>query len=138
MDSKVFALITAAGMSSRMGGIKKELILLNNKALLAHTLIPFDKSDFINKIFITYNEKDYDFFCRIIEDFNTPLELVKGGETRQQSVYNGLKAMARDNPDYVLIHDGARPSISIELIKDVYKSVCSHGLQRRLFRLQIP
>ena len=129
MNSKVFALITAAGMSNRMGGVKKELILLNDKPLLKHTLIPFEKSVFIKKIFITYNEKDYDFFSRIIEeaDFKTPVELVKGGGSRQESVHNGLKAMEKDNPDYVLIHDGARPSISRQLIKDVYLSVCAHG-----------
>ena len=54
MERKSFALITAAGNSSRMGGNKKEFINFRNKPLILHTITPFDNSELIDSIFITY------------------------------------------------------------------------------------
>ncbi len=129
MEYKTFALITAAGMSRRMGGAKKEFIVLKNQPLLYHTVKPFAKLEYINRIYITYSQKDKDSFYKIISNsgFLSPVEFVEGGETRQQSVFNGLKAMEKENPDIVLIHDGCRPLISKDLIKSVYNSILIHG-----------
>ena len=122
MGSKSFALITAAGNSRRMGGNKKEFIDFRNKPLILHTITPFDNSELIDKIFITYTPGKKEEFNRIItsELFRKKIILIEGGETRQKSVLNGLLAMEKDSPDIVLIHDGARPSVSEDIIKTVY------------------
>ncbi len=129
MKLKVFALITAAGISNRMGGVKKEFILIKKHPLLQYTANPFDKSGLINKIFITYTPNNKEMFNDIIQEANlkTQIVFVEGGSSRQQSVYNGLLAMKEENPDIVLIHDGSRPAISKHLIKSVYESTRSHG-----------
>ena len=124
MNKKTFALITAAGRSSRMGGEKKEFILLKDHPLIHYTIDPFDKTGFIEKIFITYTSGEKDFLLQLINDakFMTPMTLIQGGISRQESVYKGLLAMEKENPDFVLIHDGSRPSVSKKLIEAVYKS----------------
>ena len=129
MPQKSFALITAAGNSSRMGGNKKELIELKNKPLLIYTITPFDNSDIIDRIYITYTAGKKEDFLSVINSagFSKKIILIEGGESRQQSVYRGLLAMEKENPDCVLIHDGARPAVSGEVIKSVFESVKENG-----------
>ncbi len=129
MNKKTFALITAAGRSSRMGGDKKEFILINNIPVIIHAVMPFENSSLIDRIFITYASGQKESFERIIEkaDFRTPVTLVEGGEARQKSVYNALLAMGKDPPDIVLIHDGARPLLSEELLESVIESTAVNG-----------
>ena len=125
MKQTSFALITAAGSSSRMGGNKKEFIHFNQKPLILYTIAAFDKSDIIDSIYITYTPGKKKEFNDIIasEVFCKPVIPVEGGKTRQQSVYNGLLAMRNAKPEYVLIHDGARPAVTETVIEDVYNSV---------------
>lgn len=52
---------------------------------------------------------------------------VQGGQTRQASVYNALSALAKYNPCYVLIHDGARPWVSATLIQNTIEAAQKHG-----------
>ena len=129
MKKKVFVVITAAGKSLRMGGIKKEFILVNDRPLIDYTISSFDNMDFVDNIYVVYTPGEEDLFLQNIEKeyFKKPITLVKGGETRQHSVFNGLAAMSNENPDIVLIHDGSRPAVTDRLIEKVYKSTCKHG-----------
>ena len=131
MRNSIFALITAAGKSSRMGGIKKELIRINNYPLIYHTALPFFKSGLFKAVFVACRSDDEPLFREILnypaEKYYTPVYFASGGETRQASVFSGLKAMSRLNPDIVLIHDGARPFVSEKTIKDVIKGALDFG-----------
>lgn len=51
------------------------------------------------------------------------ITIINGGETRQESVYNGLIALEKEEPDYVLIHDGARPWITLKIINSVFNKI---------------
>ncbi|MDX9801118.1 MAG: 2-C-methyl-D-erythritol 2,4-cyclodiphosphate synthase [Spirochaetia bacterium] len=132
MEKTVFALITAAGKSSRMGGIKKELIEIAERPLLYHTVLHFVKNHRINKIFITCSSGTEEKFKKALDDLiksRDTLEIVyvAGGESRQDSVLAGLKAMSMLNPDIVLIHDGARPFVSEKTINNVIDGTIKHG-----------
>lgn len=111
---KFSAIITAGGTSSRFGNTNKLLEKVHSKEIIKHTVDTFLSIDSIEEIIITAN-------AVIIEDLNnifasTPkIKIIEGGITRQQSVFNGLNAC--EDCDYVLIHDGARPMISSDIIK---------------------
>ena len=111
---KICAVITAGGTSSRFGNTNKLLEKINGKEVLKYTIEAFEHSS-VDEIIICANKS-------IIEDLKklTSHKIVEGGSTRQESVYNGLNAI---NCDYVLIHDGARPLITPEIINEVIKAV---------------
>lgn len=96
----------------------KQFLLLDGMPVLAHTLKVFEESEAIDKIIVVGNAKDLDY-CRkkIIEryGFKKVSDLVRGGRRRQDSVFNGLKALPAET-DLVLIHDGARPLVPAELV----------------------
>lgn len=103
-------LIPAAGMGKRMGSQRNKLLLtLLDKPLLAWTLLAVQASQRINWIGIMGQPEDFPDFREIMTTITLtkPVELIKGGATRQESVYNGLQALPPD-AERVLIHDGAR------------------------------
>ena len=103
-------LIPAAGMGRRMGSDRNKLLLeLLGKPLLAWTLTAADKSPTIAWIGIIGQPQDFADFKIILSQLNltTAVELIVGGQTRQESVYKGLQALPA-KAERVLIHDGAR------------------------------
>lgn len=108
---KINAIITAGGTSSRFGSKNKLLEKINGKEVIKHTVDAFRYAN-VDNIIICANPFIIDELKEIFKDYEK-IQITEGGTTRQQSVYNGLLA---DKCDYVLIHDGARPVISTELI----------------------
>lgn len=112
-------LIPAAGMGRRMGSDRNKLLLtLLDQPLLAWTLAVAEASACIDWIGIIGQPVDFPDFQEILARVNLtkPVELIPGGETRQQSVYNGLQALPTD-AERVLIHDGARCLATPELFE---------------------
>lgn len=106
----MYLLIPAAGMGKRMGSNQNKLLLkLQEKPLLAWTLKSANESKSIEWIGIMGQPYDFPLFEEIIAEVNPskPVQLIKGGDTRQESVYNGLQALPNE-AEKVLIHDGAR------------------------------
>lgn len=113
----MFLLIPAAGMGKRMGSTQNKLLLaLKGKPILAWTLIAANASSKIEWIGIIGQPYDFPAFKEIIAQIQAskPVHLIQGGDTRQESVYNGLQALP-DNAQQVLIHDGARCLATPEL-----------------------
>jgi 2-C-methyl-D-erythritol 4-phosphate cytidylyltransferase len=128
--NRVAALIVAAGQGTRMGTqAKKQYMTLRNRPVLAHTLITFEKCDAVGEIFLVIPRGD-DPYCKkeIIEPLrpNKPIHLVSGGATRQESVYNGLKAID-GRIGLVVIHDGARPLVTIDQVTQCVKVAKKYG-----------
>ena len=132
---KVSIIITAAGSSSRIGGgIKKEYLPLNKGTVLSNcantflnTCSQFKITDFI----ITCPDKGKQACLEALKDFDYKslghtFKIVEGSQTRQKSVYNGLKAVA-NNPDLVLIHDGARPFVTKDVILQAVEGALQAG-----------
>ena len=107
-------IITAGGTSSRYGKKNKLLEKINGKTIIEYTVEQF--TDF-KEIIICANEEIIPKLKRI---FPKEIKIIKGGQTRQESVYNGLQEC---KSKYVLIHDGARPLISKKIIQKVKKEV---------------
>ncbi len=104
MNNFVSAVIVSAGNSSRMGGINKQFLEINNIPVIAHTISVFEKSDFIDEIVVVTRECDIEEIKNLVSQygFKKVSRVVKGGETRQLSVYNGVVA-TNDNADFVAI-----------------------------------
>jgi 2-C-methyl-D-erythritol 4-phosphate cytidylyltransferase len=106
----MYFLIPAAGTGRRMGSQRNKLLLdLSGKPLIAWTLLAAQASRHIEWIGVIAQPDDWEDFQGILTSLTLakPVELILGGETRQESVYNGLQALP-DRADRVLIHDGAR------------------------------
>ena len=105
---KTTAIITAGGTSSRFGTGNKLLEKIYGKEVIKYTIEAFEKAD-VDEIIISANKS---IIPELSSMFNH--KITEGGSTRQASVYNGLKAAGQC--DFVLIHDGARPVITPEII----------------------
>ncbi len=103
-------LIPAAGLGRRMGSDRNKLLLtLRGRPLLAWTLLAAAASRSLSWVGIIGQPEDWPDFKAILADLDLclPVELIRGGDTRQQSVHNGLLALPPE-AERVLIHDGAR------------------------------
>ena len=121
------AVIVAAGQGSRMGELHNKLLLpLGTSTILEFSIAPFLKHTGIQKIFLTVSSQDRCVFERIV-----PKEviLVEGGKRRQDSVHNALLKILQEKlvPELVLVHDGARPFCSAELIDRILAAALEHG-----------
>ncbi|MCG9892922.1 MAG: 2-C-methyl-D-erythritol 4-phosphate cytidylyltransferase [Thermosynechococcaceae cyanobacterium MS004] len=111
-------LIPAAGMGKRMGSSHNKLRLsLLEKPILAWTLLAAEAATSIHWIGLIGQPEDREIWEALLQDLqlSKPVEMIVGGATRQESVYNGLQALPTDAA-HVLIHDGARCLVTPALI----------------------
>ncbi len=106
----MYLLIPAAGSGRRMGSDRNKLLLnLLGQSIISWTIQAASFSNHISWIGIISQPDDWEDFEQILGQLklDKPIELIKGGSTRQESVYNGLRALPA-SASQVLIHDGAR------------------------------
>ncbi len=123
-------LVVAAGRGTRMNSdINKQYIDIGDIPVIAKTLAVFQNSNDIDEIIVVINENDISYCQKnIIEKYSLSKvkKLVPGGKERQNSVYNGL-INVNPKSDIVLIHDGARPFINENIIKDSIRETFEFG-----------
>jgi len=139
---KVFVIIPAAGLGSRMAPVSsakdpkphlsKQFTDLAGTPILIHTVRRFVAVPEVSEIWIALRENEIDAFRdRLQTDFedlrNKKIELVLGGEHRQQSVEHALNAIRAAADDIVLVHDAVRPLVSPEVIHDVVEAAKKYG-----------
>lgn len=114
-NKKIAVIIPAAGQGKRMkSDVSKQFIEIEGKPILAYTIEKFESTNIIDEIVVVVGKGEEDYvgeFIRDRYDFTSISKIVTGGKERQDSVYEGLKAISHDI-DIVLIHDGARPMIN--------------------------
>jgi 2-C-methyl-D-erythritol 4-phosphate cytidylyltransferase len=131
--SDSIAVIFAGGVGRRMGsGSKpKQFLEIHGKPIIIHTLEHFQRHPRIGGIFIASLEEYIPHMRELAGDFRITKikDIVPGGATSQDSIYNGLTAARRKYADdaIVLIHDGVRPMISEQLIDRNIESVERRG-----------
>jgi 2-C-methyl-D-erythritol 4-phosphate cytidylyltransferase len=124
-DIKAAAIITAGGLGKRFdaqGGdnLPKQFISLSGKPVIAHSVLTFENLDFVKNIVVVVPENWVEYTRReVVEKFNLKkvCSVVSGGSERQESVLRGFKAIP-DKPDIVVVHDGVRPFVTLELIDE--------------------
>ena len=125
---KNIAIVAAAGSGSRMKTKEnKQFLMLNGYPVLAVTLLKLSKSKLIDEIIVVARESDIVTVSKLISEYSISkiTSIVPGGDTRQESVYLGLKEITDDS--IVLIHDGARPFFSEDLLIELIESANKYG-----------
>lgn len=115
----VFAIIPAAGAGRRMGGETPKLLLtLRGRPVLAHTLSAFERASQVEGVVVVASESALETCRRQVVErfgFRKVTALVAGGTERQDSVRAGMEAV-RGQAEIVVVHDGARPFVTPDLI----------------------
>jgi 2-C-methyl-D-erythritol 4-phosphate cytidylyltransferase len=142
---KVVVIIPAAGLGTRMAAMpvgakgkqkapSKQFTELGGIPILIHTLRKFAAVDAVSEIWIALRENEIAGFqarleneARDILNLKKKVELVVGGEHRQQSVASALNAVAAAADDIVLVHDAVRPFVTPEIIQEVIEAAEKYG-----------
>ena len=117
-------IVVAAGLSSRMKGVNKQLLKIDGIPVIVKTLLKFNNNPYISRIIIVAKEEsilDIEKLCGEYK-INKVSDIITGGTTRHESVVNGFK-MLGVGEDFVLIHDGARPFVTSGMINSVIKAL---------------
>ncbi|MDO9572579.1 MAG: 2-C-methyl-D-erythritol 4-phosphate cytidylyltransferase [Candidatus Omnitrophota bacterium] len=123
------AILLAAGLSRRLKlAVSKPLIKIGKQPVIVYSLKQLNKHPDIDEIIVVVNARNKANVIRSIKPycFKKIKRLVLGGARRQDSVYNGLKAIDK-NSKWVLIHDSARPFIKRDEITEVIKQAKKHN-----------
>jgi 2-C-methyl-D-erythritol 4-phosphate cytidylyltransferase len=138
---KVVAIIPAAGLGTRMTPASdakskkptasKQFSEIGGTPILIHTLRKFAASPEVAEIYVALRANEISGFrARLQADKDLSqkkIELVKGGEHRQQSVANAIGAVSAALDDIVLVHDAVRPFVTAEIIHDVVTAARKYG-----------
>lgn len=122
---KISAVVPAAGAGARAGFSKNKLLtFFRGEPVLYRTVSALSACESIGEIVIAAAKRDIAEISAMFEKFAN-VRAVCGGDTRMQSVLFALRAC--DSPDYVLIHDGARPFVTQKILSDCIETVRAHG-----------
>lgn len=121
----ISAVIVAAGRGQRLGAsLPKAYISLQGKPMLAYSLELFARCDQISEIIVVIHPDDEPLFRKLALSLGKPWRHVYGGAHRQDSVLAGVRAASGE---YVLVHDAARPFVSLSLVERVILTMKAHG-----------
>jgi 2-C-methyl-D-erythritol 4-phosphate cytidylyltransferase len=132
---KVIVIIPAAGLGTRMapggkrGQPSKQFFEINGAPILVHTLRVFARNPRISQIMVALRKNEMERFRHELEKetLGAKVELVEGGEHRQDSVANALASLKAAKDDIVLVHDAVRPFVDDEIIGNVIRDAEKHG-----------
>ncbi len=142
---KVVVIIPAAGLGTRMAPVpgsaeakakkphpSKQFTELRGTPILIHTLRKFAAVEAVTEVWVALRENEIEGFGKRLPEeakdvLKKKVQLVVGGEHRQQSVENALKAVAAAPDDIVLVHDAVRPLVTAEIIEEVIEAAKKYG-----------
>jgi len=126
-----YAIIVAGGKGKRMHTrINKLFLLLNKEPIIYHTIKKFQECKNIDKIILVIRPEDRNKFNSIIKknNFKKIIKVVDGGIERQDSVYNGIKAIEKaENDDVILIHNAVNPFVDESTINNCISATKKYG-----------
>ncbi|MGI6566723.1 MAG: 2-C-methyl-D-erythritol 4-phosphate cytidylyltransferase [Limnochordia bacterium] len=127
---RVTAVVAAAGKGARMGlgGPGKQYVPVGGKPVLARTLMALADVPAVDGIIVVTGEGQIPLARQLVRDYaiEKVIGIVPGGDTRQQSVWAGLREAPSDT-EIVVVHDGARPLVDPAVIVQVIKAAREHG-----------
>jgi 2-C-methyl-D-erythritol 4-phosphate cytidylyltransferase len=144
---KVIVIIPAAGLGTRMSSApsarisspktkrpapSKQFTELGGTPILIHTLRKFAAHPRVTEIFVALRKDEIAGFRERLQAeakdvLEKKVELVEGGEHRQHSVANALKAVSAASDDVILVHDAVRPFVTAEIIHHVIEAARKYG-----------
>lgn len=137
MQSQEYAIIVAGGKGTRIkSALPKQFLELNGLPILMHTINAFQRYSKNMVVILVLPEDDFETWRSLCtkHNFTATLTLQKGGDTRFQSVKNGLEKIEGDG--LVAIHDGVRPLVSEDIIGASYRLAAVHKTAVAAVRLK--
>jgi 2-C-methyl-D-erythritol 4-phosphate cytidylyltransferase len=128
LNTKNYAIIVAGGSGSRMqSAIPKQFLLLNGKPMMMYTIEAFYNSQANPAIIVVLHSDQQQYWNDLCKehDFRIPHHLANGGDTRFQSVKNGLSLI--ESESIIAVHDAVRPLTPIEVIDESYHHAAQYG-----------
>lgn len=125
----VTAVFPAAGSSKRMGGgVNKNLLELAGEQILLRTLKTFSKVERINFLIVAVAAHEVETVEKLLRGARglKPWRVTVGGSERQYSIANGLRLLP-DDAQIVLVHDAARPLVTVQTINEVIDAAEQFG-----------
>ena len=129
-NPRYWLIVPAAGIGARMGStIPKQYLPLENKTLLEKTLERLLELSFIQRVILVLHPHDHWWQKLAIKD-DPRIQIVTGGDQRSQSVLNALQYLAdlADENDWVLVHDAARPCVTLASIENLCAQIGNHAV----------
>lgn len=126
----ITVIIAAGGSGSRAGGVSKPLLELCGKYAIEYSIEAFSSFAEVVRIIISCKCDDIEKYREIVKDkgYTKVFAVVEGGATRQESVSKAFKTAFSDlQTDFVAIHDGARPLVTQEIIKEAILDAVKYG-----------
>src|SRR5664279_1813673 len=131
---QVFVILPAAGLGTRMAGPQpKQFLALNGLPILIHSLRAFAAVERVTAIYVAVRKTEMERVQAQIAEyaaeygFGDKVQVVEGGDNRQESVLNALAALPAEPDDIVLVHDAVRPLIDAATIDRTIDAVVEHG-----------
>ena len=132
---RVFVILPAAGMGTRMApghatpNAPKQFLALQGLPILVHSLRAFAAVPRVTSIFVAVRKPEMSRMQTLIAEhaLNLRVQVVEGGDTRQESVSQALKALPAEDDDIILVHDAVRPLIDPATIERTIDAVAAYG-----------
>jgi 2-C-methyl-D-erythritol 4-phosphate cytidylyltransferase len=132
---RVFVILPAAGMGTRMApghatpNAPKQFLALQGVPILVHSLRAFAAVSKVSAIYVAVRKPEMSRMEALIAEHSLSLrvQVVEGGDTRQQSVSLALKALTAQDDDIILVHDAVRPLIDTAIIERTIEAVEEYG-----------
>ncbi|MBD1421723.1 2-C-methyl-D-erythritol 4-phosphate cytidylyltransferase [Sphingobacterium chuzhouense] len=130
-----YAIIVAGGSGSRMkSDLPKQFLLLDGKPVVMHTLERFANTESEIRLILVLHADMFSFWDELCDkhDFQIPHTVITGGETRFQSVLNGIRHIAERQHQFldntlIAVHDAARPVITSATIEACFEQTLQHA-----------
>jgi 2-C-methyl-D-erythritol 4-phosphate cytidylyltransferase len=135
MFMRVFVILPAAGMGTRMApghatpNAPKQFLALQGLPILVHSLRAFAAVPRVSSIYVAVRKPEISRMESLLEqyDLGSRVQVVEGGDTRQDSVSHALKNLSADDEDIILVHDAVRPLIDPATILRTIEAVELYG-----------
>ena len=132
---RVFVVLPAAGMGTRMApghatpNAPKQFLTLQGVPILVHSLRAFAAVPRVDAIYVAVRDTEMSRMRALVAEYQLEkrVQVVEGGDIRQQSVGNALKVIQADDDDIILVHDAVRPLIDPATIERTIDAVEKHG-----------
>jgi len=131
---QVFTILPAAGLGTRMAGPQpKQFLALDGVPILIHSLRAFAAVERVTAVYVAVRKPEIERVEAQIAEYSAQygfagrVQVVEGGDKRQESVANALASLPADDEDIVLVHDAVRPLIDAAIIERTIDAVIEHG-----------
>ena len=128
--NKAVAVIPSAGLATRLGGKKKNLLQVAGAPVIVHTLRAFEAAGSVAEVILVVGAEDIELFRKEIAragGLGKVTSVIAGGKERQDSVREGLLAAADKVYEVVVVHDGARPMVTAKIIDRCVEAALKDG-----------